>query len=169
MISGMLFLAQTENDADNLRLADVDLAESVRGLFEYFEAWAEDRAVSLDLQGRAAPIRGDEEMLRRAIGNLLSNAIRYSPRDAAVTVKLSQDESRTTVLVENAGEKIPAEALHRIFDRFYRADPSRQRKGEGAGLGLAIVKSVAEAHGGTVQVVSDDSLTRFELVLPRSA
>jgi two-component system heavy metal sensor histidine kinase CusS len=121
MISGMLFLAQTENAADNLRVADVDLAESVRGLFEYFEAWAEERGVSLDLQGCAAPIRGDEEMLRRAIGNLLSNAIRYSPRDAAVTVRLSQDESRTTVLVENAGEKVPAEALRRIFDRFCRA------------------------------------------------
>jgi two-component system heavy metal sensor histidine kinase CusS len=169
MISGMLFLAQTENEADSLRLAEVDLAESVRGLFEYFEAWAEERGVSLELQGRAGLIRGDEEMLRRAIGNLLSNAIRYSPSGAAVTVTLSQDESRTTVQVENAGEKIPSEALHRIFDRFYRADPSRERKGEGAGLGLAIVKSVAEAHGGTVHVVSEDTTTRFELALPRSS
>jgi two-component system heavy metal sensor histidine kinase CusS len=84
-------------------------------------------------------------------------------------VTLCQDETRTTVQVENAGEKIPAEALHRIFDRFYRADPSRQRKGEGAGLGLAIVKSVAEAHGGTVRVVSEDAMTRFELTLPRSS
>jgi two-component system heavy metal sensor histidine kinase CusS len=169
MISNMLFLAQTENGTGNLRLADVDLTESVRGLFEYFEAWADDRAVSLDLQGWAGPVRGNEEMLRRAIGNLLSNAIRHSPRGASVTVTLSQDEWRTTVRVENAGEQIPGEALPRIFDRFYRADPSRQRKGEGAGLGLAIVKSVAEAHGGTVHVVSDDTLTRFELVLPRSA
>jgi two-component system heavy metal sensor histidine kinase CusS len=169
MISGMLFLAQTENDAASLRLADVDLAESVRALFEYFEAWAEERGVSLDLQGKVGLIRGDEEMLRRAIGNLLSNAIRYSPRGAAVTVTLSQDEWRTTVGVENAGEKIPSEALHRIFDRFYRADPSRQRKGEGSGLGLAIVKSVVEAHGGAVHVVSDEAMTRFELALPRKS
>jgi two-component system heavy metal sensor histidine kinase CusS len=108
-------------------------------------------------------------MLRRAIGNLLSNAIRYSPRGAAVTVTVSQDEWRTTVGVENAGEEIPSEALHRIFDRFYRADPSRQRKGEGSGLGLAIVKSVAEAHGGTVHVASDATMTRFELALPRAS
>jgi two-component system heavy metal sensor histidine kinase CusS len=169
MISGMLFLAQTENDAASLRVADVNLAESVRALFEYFEAWAEERGVSLDLQGKVGLIRGDEEMLRRAIGNLLSNAIRYSPRGAAVTVTVSQDEWRTTVGVENAGEEIPSEALHRIFDRFYRADPSRQRKGEGSGLGLAIVKSVAEAHGGTVHVASDATMTRFELALPRAS
>lgn len=168
MISGMLFLAQTENDAASLRLADVDLAESVRALFEYFEAWAEESGVSLDLQGNAGLIRGDGEMLRRAIGNLLSNAIRYSPRGAAVTVTLYQDESQTIVGVQNAGEKIPSEALRRIFDRFYRADPTGHRQGEGSGLGLAIVKSVVEAHNGAVHVVSDDSMTRFELVLPRS-
>jgi len=166
MISDMLFLAQTENDPDNLNLENVDIAESVRGLFEYFEAWAEDRGVSLNLQGRAAPIRVDREMFRRALSNLLSNAIRYTPCGAAVTVRLSQGEWGTTVRVENPGEKIPAESLSRLFNRFYRADPSRQHKDEGAGLGLAIVKSIVEVHGGKVHVESDDAMTRFEVELP---
>lgn len=166
MISDMLFLAQTENDRGNLRLTDVDLGELVKGVFEYFEAWAEDRRVSLQLLGRAAPVRADREMLLRALSNLVSNAIRHTPLDAAVTVNLAQDTSTTTVTIENPGERIPAEVLPRLFNRFYRADPSRQHKDAGAGLGLAIVKSIVEAHGGSVQVRSDDTSTIFTIVLP---
>ncbi|WP_083537279.1 Cu(+)/Ag(+) sensor histidine kinase [Steroidobacter denitrificans] len=168
MINDMLFLAQTENDSHSLALESVDLADTIRGLFEYFEAWVEEQGVSLQLKGQAAPIQADREMLRRALSNLLSNAIRYTQRGETVTVGLSQDEQTTTVSVENPGEKIPAEELPRLFNRFHRGDPSRQRKGDGAGLGLAIVKSIVEAHGGAVRGVSDDRMTRFEIVLPRS-
>ncbi|HVI89381.1 MAG TPA: Cu(+)/Ag(+) sensor histidine kinase [Dongiaceae bacterium] len=167
MIGDMLFLAQTENDPDNLHRADVDLEETVKGLFDYFEALAEDRNVALRLHGRAGSIRADREMLRRALSNLLSNAIRHTPHGATVTVRLTQDDAGTTVSVENPGRKIPEEDLPRLFDRFYRIDPSRQRKGEGAGLGLAIVKSIVEAHGGEVHAASDNVLTRFWVLLPR--
>lgn len=168
MIGDMLFLAQTDNDPHNLNLADVDLEETVKGLFDYFGALAEDRNVELRLQGRAKPILADRDMLRRALGNLLSNAIRYAPQRAAVTVTLNQNLRCTVVSVSNPGKKIPDENLHRLFDRFYRVDPARQRKGEGAGLGLAIVRSIVEAHGGEVQVASDETLTRFDFLLPRA-
>lgn len=105
-------------------------------------------------------------MLRRAIGNLLSNAIRYTPSRASVTVRLDQDTATTTISVENPGPRIPPEELQLLFTRFYRGDPSRRRQTEGAGLGLAIVKTIAEAHGGTVHVESDDTMTRFLIVLP---
>lgn len=167
MINDMLFLAQTESAPDDLHLETVNLTETIQGLFEYFEAWVEDQGVSLQLKGRAAPIRADREMLRRALSNLFSNAIRYTPRGETVTVRLSQNEQTTTISVENPGEKISAEELPRLFNRFYRGDPSRQRKGDGAGLGLAIVKSIVEAHGGKVRVESDDTLTRFDVMLPR--
>lgn len=168
MINDMLFLAKTENDLDHLNLESVDLEDTSRGLFEYFEAWVEERGVSLELLGRVAPIRADREMLRRALSNLLSNAIRYTPSGETVTVKLSQDGKSTVISVENPGKKIPTEDLPRIFNRFYRADPSRQKKGEGAGLGLAIVKSIVEAHGGNVHVDSDERMTRFHISLPYS-
>ncbi|TSP14818.1 MULTISPECIES: Cu(+)/Ag(+) sensor histidine kinase [Cupriavidus] len=168
MIGDMLFLAQTENDPRNLHRVEMDLGNTIKGLFDYFEAFAEDRNVTLRLQGRIEPIRADREMLRRALSNLLSNAIRHTPRGAAVTVRLGQDQGRTTVRVENPGSKIADEDLPRLFDRFYRVDPSRQRKGEGAGLGLAIVKSIVEAHGGDVHVASDDTVTRFDILLPPS-
>ncbi|CAM5554499.1 Cu(+)/Ag(+) sensor histidine kinase [Rhodanobacter lindaniclasticus] len=168
MINDMLFLAKTENDLDHLNLESVDLEDTSRGLFEYFEAWVEERGVSLELLARVAPIRADREMLRRALSNLLSNAIRYTPSGETVTVRLSQDGKSTTISVENPGKKIPTEDLPRIFNRFYRADPSRQKKGEGAGLGLAIVKSIVEAHGGNVHVDSDERMTRFHISLPHS-
>ncbi|WP_028447300.1 Cu(+)/Ag(+) sensor histidine kinase [Chitinimonas koreensis] len=169
MIGDMLFLAQTENDPHNLHRVEMDLGDTIKGLFDYFEAFAEDRNVTLRLQGRIEPIRADREMLRRALSNLLSNAIRHTPSGAAVTVRLSEDQGSTTVSVENPGSKIADEDLPRLFDRFYRVDPSRQRKGEGAGLGLAIVKSIIEAHGGEVRVASDDAMTRFDILLHRSA
>lgn len=169
MINDMLFLAQTESAPADLYLETVNLTETIQGLFEYFEAWMEDQGVSSQLKGRAAPIRADQEMLRRALSNLLSNAIRYTPRGETVTVTLSQNEQITTISVENPGEKISAEDLPRLFNRFYRGDPSRQRKGDGAGLGLAIVKSIVEAHGGKVGVESDDALTRLLIVLPRAS
>lgn len=164
----MLFLAQTENDPHNLHRVEMDLGETIKGLFDYFEAFAEDRNVTLRLQGRIEPINVDREMLRRALSNLLSNAIRHTPHGAAVTVQLGQEQGRTTVSVENPGSRIADEDLPRLFDRFYRVDPSRQRKSEGAGLGLAIVKSIVEAHGGEVRVASDDAVTRFDVLLPRN-
>jgi two-component system heavy metal sensor histidine kinase CusS len=112
---------------------------------------------------------GDPLMLRRAMSNLLSNAIRYTPGGRAVTVHLTEADARVQLIVENPGAPIPAEHLSRLFDRFYRVDPSRQRKGEGSGIGLAIVKSIVTAHRGSVAVESDARSTRFILTLPKRA
>lgn len=166
MIDDMLFLAKTENDLGNLALVEVDLAAEVRALFDYFEAWAEDGGVSLKLEGSAAPIRGDQPMLRRALSNLLSNAIRHTASGGCVVVRLETRDRMVSVCIENPGVEIGAEHLPRLFDRFHRVDPSRQRKGDGAGLGLAIVKSIAEAHHGSIRADSSNGTNRFELLLP---
>lgn len=166
MISDMLFLAQAEQGLLRQASADVNVASEVQELFEYFEAWAEDRTVGLQLQGSAGAIRGDRPMLRRALSNLISNAIRYTPSGQSVTVSVSQSGSRVTIEVCNPGPEIKAEHLPHLFDRFYRVDPSRQRRGEGAGLGLAIVKSIVESHGGSVSVTSKNSRTCFVMHMP---
>ena len=168
MIGDMLFLAQTENDPSNLDMHDVDLAQEVRGLFDYFEAWAEERGVVLRLEGDTSPVKGDPLMLRRAMGNLLSNAIRYTASGSAVTVRLSLDAHMALVEVGNPGNNIPPEHLPHLFDRFYRVDPSRQHKGEGSGLGLSIVKTIIEVHHGNVSVMSENAFTRFQIRLPVS-
>ena len=165
MVGDMLFLAQQDNGASPRELADVDLAAEARGLIDYYEGWAEERGVGLVLEGTAHTV-GDRLLLQRALGNLLSNAIRHTPAGGMVWIRLTAGTSGTRIEVENPGPPIPAELLPKLFDRFFRADPSRQRRGEGAGLGLAIVKSIVEVHGGRVEAESDARGTRFHIALP---
>lgn len=168
MVGDMLYLAQADNGLLKPGLEKVDLAHEIQNLFDYFEAWAEERGVSLAQTGSAS-VPGDRLMLRRALSNLISNAIRHTPPGQTVQVSLAGQGDKATISVENPGMEIPAEHLPRLFDRFYRVDPSRQRKGDGAGLGLAIVKSIVDAHGGSITVTSDDQRTRFQITLSASA
>ncbi|MFN2337811.1 MAG: heavy metal sensor histidine kinase [Gammaproteobacteria bacterium] len=167
MTGDMLFLAQADHGLSRLNVCKLNLEEEVRALFDYYEAWAEEHGVTLELGG-SATMMGDQLMLRRALGNLLSNAIRHTPSGQTVSVHLAPTAGgEVEILVENPGT-IPPEHISRLFDRFYRADPSRQRSGEGAGLGLAIVKSIIEAHGGTIEATSDAGRIRFRIRLPAS-
>lgn len=166
MISDMLFLAKADRGLIVPRSEPIDLAAEVRELFDFYEALAEHTGVRLALAGEGAAI-GERLMIRRAIGNLLSNALNHTPRGGTVTVRIGQGgPAETRISVENPGKGIAPEHLERIFDRFYRVDPSRQRSTEGAGLGLAITKSIVAAHRGTVCARSENGLTRFDVLLP---
>jgi two-component system heavy metal sensor histidine kinase CusS len=166
MISDMLFLAKADNDLIVPHPESVDLQEEVRSLFDYYEALAEDAGVQMRCAG-SGTVQGDRLMLRRAISNLLSNALRHTPANGEIQVSLNVDSSGELCLaVENTGDTIPEEHLPRLFDRFYRADASRQRSTEGAGLGLAITQSIVRAHGGSVSVKSSAGKTIFELRFP---
>ena len=165
MIGDMLFLAKADNEQHPLHMETIDLESELHNLFDYYEAWAEGHQVSLNLEGQAQ-IRGDRLMLRRALSNLLSNAIRYTPAQESVTVRLRQDKESVNITVQNPGSPLPPEHLSRIFDRFYRPDPSRQRSGEGAGLGLAIVKTIVESHGGRIVATSDKKGTQLRITIP---
>lgn len=167
MVSDMLFLAQADNNQLIPDRVMFDLRAEVMKVFEFFEAWAEERNITLKFNGMPCLVEGDPQMFRRAINNLLSNALRYTPEGQAITVSIREQESFFDLVIENPGKPIPEEHLSRLFDRFYRVDPSRQRKGEGSGIGLAIVKSIVEAHHGRVQVESDVRSTRFILSVPR--
>ncbi len=168
MIGDMLFLAKADNAENPPNAEAIDLKDELKNLFDYYEAWAEESRVSLVQEGEAQ-VQGDRLMLRRALSNLLSNAIRHTPPDNCVTVTLHQQEQRVHIVVQNPGPPIPEEHLYKLFDRFYRTDPSRQRSGDGAGLGLAIVKSIIESHGGTITASSDQASTRFQITLPNSS
>ena len=167
MTGDMLFLAQADHGLSRPDVSELRLEEEVRALFDYYEAWAEEHGVTLKLDG-ATTMAGDRLMLRRALGNLLSNAIRHTSPGQTVSVHLAPTAGgEVEILVENPGA-IPTEHLPRLFDRFYRADPSRQRSGKGAGLGLAIVKSIIEAHGGTIEATSGAGRIRLRIRLPVS-
>jgi two-component system heavy metal sensor histidine kinase CusS len=151
MIGDMLFLAQADNGLIVPNCEPVDLAAEVRELFDFFDALAEEKTLQLSLTG-AGQVSGDKLMLRRALANLLSNAIRHTPESGSIRISIESSADGTTLMIENSGEPIPEEHLIRIFDRFYRADPSRHRSSEGAGLGLAITRSIVQAHGGEISV-----------------
>ncbi|MFB0953113.1 MAG: Cu(+)/Ag(+) sensor histidine kinase, partial [Aeromonadaceae bacterium] len=167
MVSDMLFLAQADNNQLIPESIPLDLQAETLKVFEFFEAWAEERGVGLKLDNHSGFVEGDPLMLRRVINNLLSNAIRYTPSGGSVTVHLCERDEWVELSVENPGVPIPPEHLPRLFDRFYRVDPSRQRKGEGSGIGLAIVKSIVAVHHGKISVESDTLSTRFSISLPR--
>jgi two-component system heavy metal sensor histidine kinase CusS len=162
MISDMLFLAQADNGLIVPNRKPVDLAAEVRELFDFFDALAEEKMLHLSLTG-SGQVLGDKLMLRRALANLLANAIRHSPPGGSIQVDIAKKSSGTTLTMENSGEPIPPEHLPRIFDRFYRTDPSRHRHGEGAGLGLAITRSIIRAHGGEISARCAMNRVCFEI------
>ena len=106
-------------------------------------------------------------MIKRALSNLLSNAIRNMAPGEHGTVTLKTVGDDKLITVENPGSEIPNEYLPRIFDRFYRANQSHQ--GEGAGLGLAIVKSIVDIHNGKISVTSENGFTIFSIQLSNQA
>lgn len=168
MVSDMLFLAQADNNQLIPERVMFDLSDEVIKVFDFFEAWAEERKIHLKFQGKSCLIEGDPLMYRRAINNLISNALRYTPEGQSVTVSIAEQRNKVQFTVENPGKPISEEHLPRLFDRFYRVDPSRQRKGEGSGIGLAIVKSIVIAHHGKISVESDEESTRFTISVPRN-
>lgn len=162
MIDSMLFLARTEQPNASISREPVDLQALVAQLCEYFEGMGEERGIVL-VNRSVGIVHADPQLLRRALANLVANALRYARPDSVVTISSRVDSARCTVSVHNFGEPIAAEHLPFLFERFYRCDPSRNQPGDSGGLGLAIVRSIMQAHGGEVEVSSDQSGTVFTL------
>ena len=112
------------------------------------------------------PGRANPDDLAQVLGNLLSNAARYTPAGGTVAVRAERRPGDLLVSVSNSGEGIPAGDLERVFERFYRVEKSRDRARGGAGIGLAIVKQLVEAAGGEVGAESAGGQTRFWFSLP---
>jgi two-component system heavy metal sensor histidine kinase CusS len=109
-------------------------------------------------------------MLRRALSNLLSNALRYTPERGSVTVTVTRQAGEVEVAVENDGPGIAPDLLPSLFDRFFRGDKSRARpESETVGLGLSITRAIVAAHGGSISVRSAPGTTRFAMQFPPPA
>lgn len=158
LIDGLMLLAQADEGVLVREMPTLDLRVPV--------AEALGEGVSLESPDHPIPIRGEETLLRRAVQNLIENATRYSPGPGSVTVRISASGTAAFVDVVDQGPGIALEHQHRLFDRFYRVDPSRTR-GTGFGLGLAIAKAIVEAHGGRIEVESQPGHgTTFRLIFP---
>lgn len=148
MSSDMLFLAKAEAHQLLADAQPVSLREECEKAAAFFQPVLDDNGIAAAVEGDAV-VRGDPLLIRRAIVNLLSNAVRYAPRGGVICVTVSTVSGGEVRLeVSNPGPGIAPEHLRRVFDRFYRADPARGRSPEGAGLGLAIVAAIMGLHGG---------------------
>ena len=161
IINDMLFLAQADRGVKARRGAPVSLAELVRQVVEFHEAPMEEVGLSIGIEGDLRlPV--DETLVKRALSNLLGNAIRYAQRGSELRVQIAQRaDGRAQLWVENTGPTVPPEQLPRLFDRFYRADASRcEVERPHHGLGLSIVAAIARMHDGQADAESTAGRTR---------
>ncbi len=167
MIADMLFLAKADHTQVSLRTETVDLRAELDKVAEFYEAHAEERAARIVCSGEGS-VTADRLLVQRAIANLLSNAIRHTPRMGEVRACVARMADGDVILsVSNPGGGIAREHFPRIFDRFYRVESARANSHEGIGLGLAIVKSILQLHGGRVMVESvPGEITTFSLHFP---
>jgi two-component system heavy metal sensor histidine kinase CusS len=154
MIENLLFLARAEHRLTPIERSQFDVRKALEAVREFYEAVAEEQGVEVICQGEAL-IYAAPMLFRRAMSNLLSNALRYTPSGGQITLAVAQSKDQSTLVsVRDTGCGIAPEHLPKLFDRFYRIDPARASHPQGMGLGMAIVKSIMELHGGAVAIQS---------------
>lgn len=175
LIGNLLFLARAESPLARLQRDRVDVAELLNGVREYYEASAAEGGISLTTRVGSEPVIAelDRTLVQRAVGNLISNAVAHTPPGGSVvmetTLERNNDGATVCIEVADTGMGIPLEALPRVFDRFFRVDPSRSQTSGGTGLGLAIVQGIMVLHGGNVEIASElGQGTRVTLRMPVS-
>ncbi len=168
MIEDMLFIARCERADALLKIRRLDAAQEARRLAGFYESLAEEAGVTIYVSGQAR-VDADLLLFQRALSNLISNAIAHGPKGGAINVECQQGADRTIVSVSDTGRGIETQHIDRIFDRFYRVDPSRHNRSSSSGLGLAIVKSIMESHAGSCGVQSQPNVrTTFWMAFPHT-
>lgn len=168
LINDLFELTKMQNDVVNLNKSNINLVELLGQVVAYFEYQFKKENVKsrVNFSEDKLIINADAEKLVRAFENLLSNAIKYGKDGYYIDVKTKAKESMAVVQIINYGESIPEVDLEYIFDRFYRAEKSRNSAIGGSGLGLSITKNIIELHNGSISAYSDDKKTIFEVRLP---
>lgn len=157
LIGNLLFLARTESPLAHLHWERVDVTELLERVCDYYEASAAEAGISLRTKPSAQPVLAelDRMLMQRAIDNLISNAVAHTPPGGSVELSASTEGKSIRIDVSDTGVGVPPEALPRVFDRFFRVDPSRSQSSGGTGLGLAIVQGILSLHGGTAEIASE--------------
>ncbi|MEJ7810262.1 MAG: heavy metal sensor histidine kinase [Gemmatimonadaceae bacterium] len=156
MVDDTLFLARAEDPRASIERASLRLADELASVAEFMDALASDRAVTIAVDvPDALYVEADRVLLRRALVNLVTNAIRHTPAGGRVALEARPDDAAAVVRVRDTGVGISPEVLPRVFDRHFRGPPACTDRSEGAGLGLSIVRGVMTLHGGTAEVESE--------------
>jgi signal transduction histidine kinase len=168
LVNDLESLARIESDNLKLNKTEVDLRELTDRILGSFEKELKDRNLSVEKEGSCSPVQADRDRISQVIINLVSNAVKYTPDGGEIRITLSDSSDSAIFSIRDNGIGIPEEELPYVFERFYRADKSRNRNTGGSGIGLAIVKSIITAHGGTVDADSRiDAGSNFMFMIPR--
>ena len=154
LANDLLELQRIEGATGELPIGRVDLTQAARLAVEANEPVATERGVSVTVTGRAPDVLGSRDRLQQVVGNLVDNATRHTPAGRSVTVHLSEEAGNAVMRVADEGPGIPARDLANLFERFYRAQYSRDRASGGAGLGLSIVRAIVTSHHGTIEAAN---------------
>jgi two-component system sensor histidine kinase CpxA len=166
LVGELIQVTRAEGDPAGLLTESVRLDELVRVIVDDAQIEAERHHISIELEARQAEMEGNPELLRRAIENIVRNAIRYSPEDGRVLVSLNRAGQVYRIAVRDFGQGVPDEALAHIFDPFYRVEKDRGRTSGGVGLGLAIAKRAVELHHGAMRASNQRPGLLVEIELP---
>ena len=172
LLRDLLALGALKDRLPQHKRTELNLVELVHRVAEIIRPEAEARGVtvSLSLPDAPLPFRATEEDVHRLVGNLLENAVKYTPSGGTVSLTLRAEESQVTLVVSDSGIGITPEAMPHIFEEFYRAANVKVMGTEGTGLGLSLVKRIVELYQGQIQVESEpDKGTTFTISLPRGA
>jgi heavy metal sensor kinase len=168
LVDGLMLLARADAGVLRMDQQPVELDQLVQEIYEQTRILAAHKHIHLQL-GIMEPIavQGDPERLRRLLLNLTHNAIKYTPSGGRVTLSLQRCRDRAALRVSDTGIGLTPEEQERVFQRFYRSDSARLHDAEGAGLGLCIARSIADAHGGTIELDSTPGAgSTFTVLLP---
>ncbi|MHB8906800.1 MAG: sensor histidine kinase [Melioribacteraceae bacterium] len=169
IVDNLFFISKSDNAMININYHEIELNSFLNSIVKSLGILGQEKNMSLVLE--KAPnliIQIDVNLMKQALSNIIDNAFKFGDENTNVTISAKDLGERIKISVSNTGEKIPAEEVEKIFDRFYRADKSRTRKTGGVGLGLSVVKSIVSLHKGTVEVQSNDnSLTTLSIFIPK--
>lgn len=172
LVQDLLTLSQIETGDIKMKFVQTDLVKLCEEVIDQFEEKAEQKKIALSLKPARQSkvyVLADELRISQVMTNLISNAIKYTPEGGSVSVSFDVGKKNVTTFVTDTGEGIPAQHLHRIFERFYRVDKSRSREKGGTGLGLAIVKHILEGHNSKAEVHSEEGKgSEFSFKLSRA-
>ena len=168
MLNTLMDISEAETGVIRLEINPIPLSDIVNDVVELYRYVAEDKSVTLEVRvGGNIFVNVDAVRMRQVLGNLLDNAIKYTPSGGSVEITADKNEEGVVVCVKDTGIGIPSGEMPRIWDRLYRGDQSRSQRG--LGLGLSLVKAVVNAHGGKVDVQSEAGRgSVFTVVLPQS-
>jgi two-component system heavy metal sensor histidine kinase CusS len=167
IVDNLLFVARADAAREPVEQKRFDARAAVEKIAAFYQTIAEDHHVAINCTGHGQ-ISADPALFERAVGNLVDNALRFTPQNGSIQIALAERATDFEIAVSDNGSGIAPEHLPRVFDRFYRAESSRGS--DGAGLGLALVKSIVDLHGGTARIQSEIGRgTIVSLTFPKRA